>query len=72
MDDLLGLRIVQLYVGVMWVKREQRGFPASYLEVEDDGPYEAEGELGVAVHNVLATDVDQLDLLIPAAGVKWL
>ena len=36
----------------------------SYLEVQDDGPYEAEGELGVAVDNVLAADVDQLDLLV--------
>ena len=37
----------------------------SYLEVEDDGPDEAEGELGVAVDDVLAADVDQLDLLVP-------
>jgi len=37
----------------------------SYLEVEDDGPDEAEGELGVPVHDVLAADVDQLDLLVP-------
>ena len=36
----------------------------SYLEVEDDGPDEAEGEFGVAVHNVLSSDVDQLDLLV--------
>ena len=40
----------------------------SYLEVEDDCPNEAEGELGVAVHNVLPPDVDQLDLLVP--GVR--
>ena len=37
----------------------------SYLEVEDDGPDEAEGELGVAVDDVLAADVDKLDLLVP-------
>ena len=37
----------------------------SYLEVEDDGPDEAEGELGVAVDDVLAADVDELDLLVP-------
>ena len=37
----------------------------SYLEVEDDCPNEAEGELGVAVHDVLPSDVDQLDLLVP-------
>ena len=33
--------------------------------MEDDGPDEAEGELGVAVDDVLAADVDQLDLLVP-------
>ncbi len=32
--------------------------------MQDDGPDEAECELGVAVHNVLAPDVDQLDLLV--------
>ena len=36
----------------------------SYLEVEDDGPDEAKGEFGVAVDNVLAPDVDELDLLV--------
>ena len=36
----------------------------SYLEVEDDGPDEPQRELGVPVHNVLAPDVDQLDLLV--------
>ena len=41
----------------------------SYLEVEDDCPNEAECELGVAVHNVLPPDVDQLDLLVPA---RWM
>ena len=48
-------------------ERIKRGWrPAvSYLEVEDDGPDEAEGELGVAVHDVLPSDVDQLDLLVP-------
>ena len=47
-------------------ERIKRGWrPAvSYLEVEDDGPDEAEGELGVAVHDVLAADVDKLDLLV--------
>ena len=47
-------------------ERLKRGWrPAvSYLEVEDDGPDEAEGELGVAVHDVLAADVDKLDLLV--------
>ena len=33
--------------------------------MEDDCPNEAECELGVAVHNVLPPDVDQLDLLVP-------
>ena len=32
------------------------------LEVEDDGPDEAQRQLGVAVHDVLGPDVDQLDL----------
>lgn len=36
---------------------------AAHLEVEDDGPNEAERELRVAVHDVLGADVDQLDLL---------
>ena len=35
-----------------------------YLEVKDDGPDEPEGELGVAVDDVLAADVDELDLLV--------
>ena len=34
----------------------------TYLEVEDDGPDEAEGELGIAVHDILTADVHQLDL----------
>ena len=33
--------------------------------MEDDGPDEAEGEFGVSVDDVLAADVDQLDLLVP-------
>ena len=33
--------------------------------MEDDGPDEAEGELRVAVDDVLTADVDQLDLLVP-------
>ena len=41
----------------------------SYLEMEDDRPNEAEGELGVAVHNVLPPDVDQLDLLVPGGQI---
>ena len=47
-------------------ERIKRGWrPAvSYLEVEDDGPDEAEGELGVAVPDVLPADVDKLDLLV--------
>ena len=30
--------------------------------MQDDGPDEAEGELGVAVHDLIAADVHQLDL----------
>ena len=33
--------------------------------MKDDGPYEAEGQLGVTVDNILASDVHQLDLLVP-------
>ena len=44
---------------------ETRKEPISYLEVEDDGPDEAEGELRIAVDDVLTADVDQLDLLVP-------
>ena len=36
----------------------------SYLEVKDDGPDEPKGELGVAVHNVLSSDVDKFDLFV--------
>ena len=43
----------------------------SYLEMEDDRPNEAEGELGVAVHNVLPPDVDQLDLLVPGGQIVF-
>ena len=32
--------------------------------MQDDGPNEAEGELGVSVDDVLPSDVDQLDLLV--------
>ena len=36
----------------------------TYLKVEDDGPDEPECEFGVAVDDVLAADVDELDLLV--------
>ena len=36
----------------------------SYLEVKDDGPDEAECQLGVAVHNVLSSDVDEFDFFV--------
>ena len=36
----------------------------SYLEVKDDGPDEPKGELGVAIHNVLSSDVDKFDLFV--------
>ena len=36
----------------------------TYLKVEDDGPDEPEGQLGVAVDDVLAADIDELDLLV--------
>lgn len=34
----------------------------SYLEVEDDGPYEAQHHRGPPVHQVRGVDVHQLDL----------
>lgn len=37
----------------------------TYLEVQDDGPDEAEREFGVPVDDVFSSDVDQLDLLVP-------
>ena len=37
----------------------------SYLEVEDDGPDQAQGQLRVSVHYILTPDVDKLDLLVP-------
>ena len=43
-----------------------------YLEVEDDGPDEAERQLGVAVDNVFAADVDQLDLLVAEEAERGL
>jgi hypothetical protein len=30
----------------------------SYLEVEDDGPDEAESQFGISVDDVLASDID--------------
>lgn len=51
------------------VCKSERLVSLSYLEVEDDCPNEAEGELGVAVHNVLPPDVDQLDLLVPRGQI---
>lgn len=33
-----------------------------YLEVKDDGPYQAKGQLGVSICNVIIPDVDQFDL----------
>ena len=32
--------------------------------MQDDGPNETQGEFGVAVDDVLASDVDQFDLLV--------
>jgi hypothetical protein len=40
--------------------------------VEDDGPDEAEGEFGVAIYNVLAPNVDQLDLLVAQEAQRCL
>jgi len=36
----------------------------AYLEVQDDGPYQTKSELRITVHDVLRSDVDQLDLLV--------
>lgn len=36
----------------------------TYLEVQNDGPDETEGELRVAVDDVLRPDVDQFDFLV--------
>lgn len=33
-----------------------------YLEMKDDGPYQSEGEFGIAVDDVLSLYVDQLDV----------
>lgn len=35
------------------------------LEVQDDGPYQSQGKLRVAVDDILCPDVDELDLLVP-------
>ena len=40
------------------------------LEVEDDGPDEAQRQLGIAVHDVLGPDVDQLDLQQGQSGPR--
>ena len=45
---------------------------ATYLKVEDDGPDEPEGELGVAVDDVLAADVDEFDLLVAQEAQRGL
>ena len=33
-----------------------------YLEVKDDGPYQAQGQLGVSIGDVIIPDVDQFNL----------
>lgn len=33
-----------------------------YLEVEDDGPYQPQGQLGVSIGYVIVPDIDQFDL----------
>lgn len=45
------------------LSRQYSGF-LSYLKVKDDGPNETQGELWVAVHNVLSTNVDEFDFFI--------
>lgn len=35
----------------------------TYLEVQNDGPYQAEGEFRVAIDDILGPDVDQFDFL---------
>lgn len=44
----------------------------TYLEVQDDGPDEAKGQLGIPVDNVFSPDVDKLNLQQTAnnEGVK--
>lgn len=32
------------------------------LEVKNDGPYQAQSQLGIAVHNVVGSNVDKFDL----------
>ena len=66
-NSISGVQNVHLGKGKKIGKKKiwKRVSPISYLEVEDDCPNEAEGELGVAVHDVLPSDVDQLDLLVP-------
>ena len=39
-----------------------QGSDILYLEVEDDGPDQTEGQLGVAVGDVVVPDVDQFHL----------
>lgn len=44
----------------------------SYLEVEDDGPDEPQGELGVAICDVIVADIHQFHLEIKATkGLKF-
>lgn len=35
------------------------------LEVQDDGPYQSEGQLGVPVDDILSPNVNEFDLLVP-------
>lgn len=37
----------------------------TYLEMQNDGPYESECKFRISVDNVLRPDVDQLDFLVP-------
>lgn len=44
------------------IKMEHNTDRCGDLEVEDDGPYQAQGQLGVSVRNVVVSDVHQLHL----------
>lgn len=45
-----------------WSGTKGGGGRVWHLEVKDYGPYEAEGQLGVAVCNVIIPYIHQLDL----------
>ena len=70
--DYSGLRSLRSWLmGVDWLRSGKRWRHSKmecntdrtgHLEVKNDGPYQPQGQLGVAISDVIIPDVHQLDL----------